>query len=89
MKGFVRFVAGHRVFVAVLALALFACVAYLIWGVMGLIGIAGASVGLGLPLLLGPSSKVSQRDQGVSGPGWKWDGSPDDGGSPAGDGFKD
>lgn len=67
-------------------LALVVCGAtYLLWGEIGLIGLGGATVGLGLPLLLGESEAV--QSHGLVGARWKWDGTPDDGGDPYGEGI--
>lgn len=63
-------------------LTIAAATAYLFWGGLGLTALCGGVVGLGLPLLLGECSEATQ-DRMRHG-GWKWDGSPDDGGCPYG-----
>lgn len=60
-------------------------IAYLVWGPIGLAALAGALAGLSLPLLLGDSAQC--RDDGLHALRWKWDGSPNDDGNPAGRGI--
>lgn len=57
-------------------------IAYLVWGPMALAALAGALAGLILPLLLGESAQY--RGDGLHALQWKWDGSPNDDGNPAG-----
>jgi hypothetical protein len=57
-------------------------IACLVWGPVGLAALAGALAGLSLPLLLGESAQY--RDDGLNALRWKWDGSPNDDGNPAG-----
>jgi len=57
-------------------------IAYLVWGPMGVAALAGALGGLSLPILLGESPQYS--DDGLHALRWKWDGSPNYDGNPAG-----
>lgn len=72
----------HPSFLCGVLLTIATATAYLFWGGLGLAALFGGVVGLGLPLLLGESSEMTEDN--IRHGGWKWDGSPDDGGSPYG-----
>lgn len=57
-------------------------VACLVWGPVVLAALAGALAGLGLPFLLGESAQY--KDDGLYALRWKWDGTPNYDGNPAG-----
>jgi hypothetical protein len=77
-KNLIRKTFLNRWALGLLVLAVAAGVAYLVWGEMGLIGLGGAAVGLGLPLLFGASKAWTTKDQAEHDRRWKWDGSNND-----------